>query len=114
MSVADKYLTALQEFERADDRVKQTAVRITEFCAKLESHPAHTTLTGVKAEILFGTDALTRTYSMKGADWPNAEEMQALISRWHETYRAMTEAWKAVPDDWKSNFKEPPYKAARL
>ncbi len=114
MSVADKYLTALQEFEKVDAAIKETAHRVMDFCEKLEKHPAHTTLTGVKAEILFSTESIARPYAMKGSDWPSAEELQAMISRWHETYRAMTEAWKAVPEHWKANFKEPPYKAARL
>jgi hypothetical protein len=47
--------------------------------------------------------------TIDGAALPTGAQLGAALSRWHKARQAMLDAWRLVPDEYKSGLEQPPY-----
>lgn len=73
-------------------------------------HFSNTSGGGYPAEI-----ALSRAApSFDTRQWPTADQLHAVLVKWHEAKHALNSAWSALTQEQKQALQPPPYSQSRM
>lgn len=99
------YQEALREFEEAKKRVRDVVETIRDVASKLKDWP-RVKVTNISTP--FPPDAALGDASIDAGQWPTGQQIADALVDCHWAYRAMDNAWGALPHERRIGLSEPP------
>ncbi len=99
-----KYLDAQNRYKKTQAEIQEMQAHIKKVSDALVNYYAFR-ISGIEmsAEAGFGRG----TYSFEPKKWPDAERITNAILDLHKTHKEATEAWSAVPQNYRNNLEPP-------
>ena len=99
------FLEASKEFGEATQKVEEAVKRIQDAAELLKRWKGlfvDPTEHGYPATITVG-----ETPRLDLTDWPKADELDGMLTAWHNANLALTRAWSAIPQDERYGLRSP-------
>lgn len=104
----EKYVAALREFEKSQDKARACIKLITAVTESINYHLVEFAV--VNYGLLFSRKQHSHSHRLNYdmSSWPNATELRMCFHAWHAAWESLWAAWNNVPPEDRGALKAPP------